>query len=386
MSADAASVRNARGATEHGREERGADGGTEAAFSLADVERLRADPSPSARARFAAHFGSKYDSLVCGPTASLANAILTLLVKDVEQQVRRMLAETIAASPNVPPATAGLLARDEIDVARPVLERSPVLDDAELADIVRTHAMQYALAVAGRERISERLAADLVDTRDPEVVARVVANAGARLSARTLSRIAADHAGDGDVQNRLISRPALPWEVIDQLVAEVGRRLEWSLVNRRRVDPEQAGRLVAMARDRVSSAFAASDRTTHSIERELRRRFVAGDLGSEDILVFLRDGQVRAVEAGIALLAGVDVVRARQLLYGFDRRGLVALCARAGFPTPHYLVVRIALDLAEEAARAQDGARYPEDALQFVQRQYDTMRNDPEAIAQWFDD
>ena len=34
----------------------------------------------------------------------------------------------------------------------PILERSPVLSDEDLVRVVRTNAMQYALAVAGRER------------------------------------------------------------------------------------------------------------------------------------------------------------------------------------------------------------------------------------------
>ena len=92
-------------------------------------------------------------------------------------------------------------------VARPVLERSPVLGDAELGEIVRTHAMQYALAVAGREHLSEFLSDTLAETGDAEVVARLVGNAGAQISVATLQRVAADYREDAGVQERLIRRP-----------------------------------------------------------------------------------------------------------------------------------------------------------------------------------
>ena len=78
--------------------------------------------------------------------------------------MRQALAEAAAASANLPHRIARRLARDDLEVAGPILTRSPVLTDDDLAEIVRTHAMPYALAVAGRERLSERLSDVLADT------------------------------------------------------------------------------------------------------------------------------------------------------------------------------------------------------------------------------
>ena len=52
---------------------------------------------------------------------------------------------------------------------------------------MRTHAMQYALAVAGREHLSEWLSDLLADTGEAEVVARLVGNAGAQFRSRRCS-------------------------------------------------------------------------------------------------------------------------------------------------------------------------------------------------------
>ena len=71
-------------------------------------------------------------------------------------------------------------------------------------------------------------------------------------------------------------------------------------------------------------------------------------------MAFLRDGAIARVEAGLALLADIDVPRVRQLLYGMDKRGLAALCARAGFGAPHYIAMRMALDLAEQGMEGAD--------------------------------
>ena len=112
--------------------EGGARAGNPQALSLADVQALQNDPSPAARAALACKFGRQYDHLVEGSTKALAEAVLELLVKDEDKKVRQALAEAAAGSANVPQGIARRLARDELDVARPLLTYSPVLTDDEV--------------------------------------------------------------------------------------------------------------------------------------------------------------------------------------------------------------------------------------------------------------
>ena len=93
--------------------------------------------------------------------------------------------------------------------------------------------------------------------------------------------------------------------------------------------------------------------------QQLRHRFSerrAGTRGHPS--ASLRDGEIGGVEAGLALLADVDPARARELLHAADRRGLAALCARADFGAPHYVALRMALDLAEQGFEGAD-PRWP---------------------------
>jgi uncharacterized protein (DUF2336 family) len=354
-------------------------------LSLADVEALGRDPSPDARAALAAKFGRQYDGLLEGQTRSLADAVLELLVKDLEKKVRQTLAETLAASPNLPGHVARRLAQDDIEVARPVLEQSPVLSDEELGEIVRTHAMQYALAVAGREHLSECLSEILVASGESEVVCRLIGNGGAQISVKTLRSVAEDYRDDRGVRERLIRRPALPYELIDLLVAAIGERLEWELVRARRMSADEARQLMAATRERATLSLVAREHGERTLERELRHRLTNGELGPEDVLGFLRDGQIGRVEAGLVVLADSDLARTRQLLYGVDKRGLAALCARAGFGTPHYVALRMTLDLAEQGLKESAPEHsYPDEAIQFIQDQYERIKGDDAQVRQWF--
>jgi uncharacterized protein (DUF2336 family) len=207
-------------------------GGVKAAnrqtLSVTDVQALQDDPSPASRAVLAGKFGRQYDYLVEGDTRSLAEAVLELFARDAEKEVRQALAEATAGSPRLPHEIALRLARDDVEVARPILTHSPVLTDEDLAEIVRTRSLQYALAVAGRERLSEWLSNVLADTDQVEVVVAVTGNAGAEISVDTLRRIAEDYWDDRAIQDRLTRRPAAASERDDQVVAESGGLREGS--------------------------------------------------------------------------------------------------------------------------------------------------------------
>jgi uncharacterized protein (DUF2336 family) len=189
-----------------------ADREREQKLSAADVAVLQRDRSPQARAQVTAKFGRQFDELCAAADQAVATAVLELLVRDLAVEVRQALACTVASSARLPPEVARRLAGDAIEVADPILQRSPVLTDEDLVRVVRTNAMQYALAVAGREKLSELVSEALVDTGDAEVVARVVENAGASISHRTMRRVIEDLRGNEQIHGRVIRRPELPYE------------------------------------------------------------------------------------------------------------------------------------------------------------------------------
>ncbi len=350
-------------------------------LGIADVEELARTRSPQARANIAAKLGGQYGELATTDNAGLAKAVLLLLVKDVEKEVRRALAEAVADCEELPPDIASRLARDDIEVARPVLERSPVLSDEELIDIVRTNSIQYALAVAGRERISEAVSEALVDSGDEQVVVRLTGNMGAELSRRTLQRIAEEFRESRSVQDRLVKRPALPYELVEQLVGVIGDRLQWELLRDRRISAEKARQIMEAIRDRVSVTLVAREHGDQGLERHLRERWVAGDLDGEDVLGFLRDGDIAAFETAFMVMSRLGIRTVRRLLYNSDRRCLAALCIKAGIATPHYVGIRMALELAEQCLEGQGGEKsYAGDTLMFVQAQYERLRLDVEKV------
>ena len=347
-------------------------------LSQADVVALASDRSIDGRVNLARKFGSQFDSLATnGGTKDLGAAVLELLVKDVETEVRKSLSEAISTSHQLPQAIASHMARDSIEVAAPILENSPVISDEELVEIVRTNAMQYALAVAARHGLSESVSDALVDTGDKSVVLTLVSNDRANISNSALSRINEDYEGDNQIRSRLVQRPALPYELVDEMVSIIGERLQWQLVHTKRIDPAEVQALMDGVRQRASIGLTAREHGRRDLRAHMSERFRSGELTQEEILSYLKDGDVASFEAAMAALAEVEESLVRKLAYNPDRRYLAALCIRAGIHTPNYIVIRIALDLADEAVSGSNSRRsYSEQSMRFVQDQYERFRKD----------
>lgn len=351
------------------------------ALTWADVERLAADRSTESRAILATRFGRRFGAVAAATDQELSHAVLDLLVRDVAIEVRRSLAEAVAASADLPRAAALRLASDDIAVARPLLEHSPVLSDPDLIDIVRTSTMQHALAIAGRGTVSEELSSELAATGDSAVAARLVGNAGAAISRQTLESLIADHGGNESVRHGLVQRPDLPFELVEKLVGAVGKGLVDELVADEHVDPARARQLLEAVRFQSTVGLVARTHRAPRSLASLRERFAAGELRHEDLIGALRSGDVDMLEQGIALHADVGRDIVRRALYSADRRQLAALCAKAGFGVTDYITLRAAIQAAEDGVALAAVIEPPSaDQIRWLERQYASLRRDPATV------
>ena len=79
-----------------------------------------------------------------------AEGAMVMLLDDPSPLVRLALAEALATSADAPPALIMALSGDQPEIAACVLERSPLLLDADLVDIVATAEPAAQEAIARR--------------------------------------------------------------------------------------------------------------------------------------------------------------------------------------------------------------------------------------------
>ncbi len=355
-------------------------------LTQADVVCLRSDPSARARALVAQKLCEQADSLIEEGHNNLVAAILGLLVKDVETEVRRSLAQAMQSSPNLPVQFARKLARDRVEIATPILQSSPVLSDQDLIEIVRTSAMQYSLAIAARDKVGENLSQALVDTGHGSVVACLLENKKAHIAESTYEQVLEDFGSDGDIQERLVRRIELPKRIIDRLTRVIGDRIENKLVQESGIDAETAHQLIETATQNAAITRTARDCNEETLRKHLRMRFKAGELDHDEVVRLLQSGDVAAFEMAMSIIAAVDFKRSRQMLYHKNRRHLMAICAAAEFAPMQYVGLHMAIEVAEESLSEQGAVKaYSSEFLNELFRQYERLSRDPESVADIID-
>ncbi|MGI9385666.1 MAG: DUF2336 domain-containing protein [Methyloligellaceae bacterium] len=166
------------------------------------------------------------------PQKGQFGAIMERLAYALERQVREELARRIAAELHAPHGLIVRLAEDDIPVARPVLEHSPVLTQDDLVRIAFKQGQSHLLAITRRMDIGARLAAVLVDLGDDGVLESLLRNQSAALDAASYN-CAVDRAKDcAELQTVLIERDDVPKDILLGLLDHVSCKIRHSIQSR----------------------------------------------------------------------------------------------------------------------------------------------------------
>ena len=141
----------------------------------------------------------------------LFGEVFKTLVAVIELKTRVKLARHLATSQDAPAALVRAFAFDEaIAVAAPVLSRSMVLSEDDLADSASTQSQGHLFAIAQRPTISEAITEILIHRGEPKVVHAVAANQGARISDGGFGELVVRSAVDTELALRVGARHDIP--------------------------------------------------------------------------------------------------------------------------------------------------------------------------------
>ena len=185
----------------------------------------------------------------------LVTEILQTLAGDQVSRVRRILAEELKDTADVSPAVIERLARDDdLSVAGPVLENSPLLSDEILLEIIESPTVQGALsAISNRQGLDETLSDAIVRTSDEDAVTALLANSSAQIREETLDDLVDRSESVSAWHAPLIARPTLSSRAIRGLAEFVTDNLLDKLEKREDIAPELARSLSSVVRDRLDT-------------------------------------------------------------------------------------------------------------------------------------
>jgi uncharacterized protein (DUF2336 family) len=184
----------------------------------------------------------------------LFDDIIEKVLDDVEPMARLEFAERLAGRTDAPHCVVKRLAGDIIAVAAPVLNRSPLLCDDDLAQLARNKSQDHLLAIARRVELSERITDILVDRGDGLVLDSIAENIGARFSQSGAAALIEKAQLRESLWRRLADRADLAMQVADALApsASTGRDLA-HCCRKRENRPQRACMRPRRGRDRSMS-------------------------------------------------------------------------------------------------------------------------------------
>ncbi|HWT31804.1 MAG TPA: DUF2336 domain-containing protein [Propylenella sp.] len=236
------------------------------------------------------------------------------------------------------------LAADNPAIAALVAERSPILLEAELVDMVATGNETIQLAIARRPFVSRALAAALSEIGSRDACLALLSNSGARLPRFSLERIIERYGDCPNLRLTLFEREDLPLDLRQVLIRRVSNALRDLIVSRDWMPSERAEVVIRNAHAHATLAAASAapaDRIPALVQQLLR----AGELTPAFLIRAAGGGQMGLFEAALAALADMPISRTKALICSGRAASLKALLDKAGLPSRTYPAFEAAIEV-----------------------------------------
>jgi uncharacterized protein (DUF2336 family) len=261
----------------------------------------------------------------------LMRDILQRLTRDVEMAIRIALAERLAEDTSVPNDLILLLADDRIEVARPVILRSPLLTDEDMLRLIAESDTSHQEAVAARPHIGTAVCAALAKCENESVLVTLVRNATARISGATYEILVDKSHKFIALQEPITRRQDLPPVLATKMCGWVSDALKTYIVRNYPIEHAKLNAAMASAERTVVREPPAPQLTpTESANKLVEKLHTAGQLKAGFLLRVLHQGQIDLFDLAFAKLLDLPLHQARSAFYERGPKPIALACRAVG--------------------------------------------------------
>jgi len=257
--------------------------------------------------------------------------ILRRLTRDVEMTIRIALAERLADDAAAPLELILLLCDDAIEVARPVLLRSPLLSDDDILKLIVSAGHAHHEAVAGRPHIGEPVTDHLAKSEKESVLLALVHNATAKISSATYEILVEKSRRIAMLQEPLSHRADLPPALATRMCEWVSDALKAYIVKSYPITPNRLTVALSDATN-VLKNDPATPRAApaESAQKLVEKLAISGQLKAGFLLRVLHQGQLDLFDLGLAKLTNIPLPELRAKFYDGGPRAVALACRGVG--------------------------------------------------------
>ncbi len=326
---------------------------TQLKISSEDVKKLVSHPDRDVRAVLAQKVCRQVKSMaLSSKEREVVKEILWFIARDTAAMVRRALAITLKNSRNLPHDIAQKLIRDVDSIAVPILKHSPVLNDDDLLEILKSKAAAKMMAVSKRAHIGGDLVKAIIRYGDSRVVASLAANDGAEIGAELGAQMLEIYRDNDLIKESFIARRDLPPLIVEKLITLVSSEAARRLFENHEVPLDIAVDLASQTRERASIDFIAQSWVSSDLKSLVARLDREDRLTNTLIIRAACCGQMRFCEQALAQKSGVSLHKSALMIHDGGPFGLKALCSQAGLSERDFAILRASLAIYRDLESA----------------------------------
>lgn len=323
--------------------------------------------------------------VICIPASQLtpqerhmAGDVLVELLRSADEDIRESVAKRLVMLNEAPRTILVILAKDNIRIARHILEESKSLTDSDLIQIAQKVSGEHRAVIAKRRKVTDAVVDSLVEFLEEDVVEALLKNKGAEFSETAIQRILTVSRSHQPYVELLVKR--------DELRPSHGLTMFWwaSPENRKKILHRFAVTRNVL-QESCSDLFpkAAADgwsdagvrKALQFIERRQRNRAAIerSEFAGLEAAIDAAEvqGLTRHLTEEISYMAGVKPATGAQILTDKGGEGIAILCKAPGLKRKHIEKLWRAL---KRPLHDVDGSMHP--SLAKVMETYDVISTD----------
>ena len=253
--------------------------------------------------------------------------VLERISFELEVEARAELSQRLSTTGFAPHNIIRRLAEDDIDVAKPVLERSSILTDADLVDIAYSKSQDHLMAMTRREALSAAVTDVIVQRGNDDVLTSVSGNLGAAFSAKGFDMLAVKATDVAKLRENLIQRDDVPNEVVEMIKARVAAKLKKEFSDQHSdISAMEVDHVVELQSGNMDFSSLKEDERYGTPKIDIADLHKKGLLTQDKIRDFAEKGLRAELVHSLAIKAGIDTDMAYHTLYEAEVPALAVLC------------------------------------------------------------
>ncbi len=263
------------------------------------------------------------------PDTQVFGTVMSRLVSDAPVPARAELAERLADAPKAPVDLVRQLAADIIDIARPLLERSPVLTDVDLARLSATCGLAHSDAISRRAQLSRAVTEILARHGDDLVLVQIVSNPNALITRDTYQHMASRAEVNAELRAALLERVDVPDAIVTRL-REMAQRQRSKAPGEASSQGGGSMNGVAAFQAEAPASGSATEGGSAGTARTVRSHEEA------KVAALARESRFDETVIELSKLTGLEPQLVRNCLFTAEVPALVVLCKAHGFGSPTF--------------------------------------------------